>query len=180
MTAMHGGVVTPASLLPDSVVRAIQLAALEQDRTRSLVLLEEPECGLSPDRLPALLRLLLELAADTQWPSGDENRPSQLIMVTQSPFLVRQVPEQCLLLAEARAEERNGHVVVQPRFGGLPRTWRDRAYRGTQTASPESLAPYLTPVGEAQADQAPLQPAVRKRSRASDRSATRQLSLGLV
>src|SRR5205814_5688758 len=55
----------PASALSDGTLRFLALAVLELDaEAQGVICLEEPENGIHPDRITAMLRLLQDSAAD--------------------------------------------------------------------------------------------------------------------
>ena len=74
--------VHPARSLSDGTLRFLALAVLELDpRASGLICLEEPENGIHPERIPAMLRLLKDIATDPESPvgqpaaSGDRQHP---------------------------------------------------------------------------------------------------------
>ncbi|MFN9859751.1 MAG: AAA family ATPase, partial [Pseudanabaena sp.] len=59
------GTVHPARALSDGTLRFLALAILQRDpETQGLLCLEEPENGIHPERIPAILQLLQNLATD--------------------------------------------------------------------------------------------------------------------
>jgi predicted ATPase len=82
----------PARSLSDGTLRFLALAVLEQDtRAGGVICLEEPENGIHPKRIPAILRLLEDIAVDVDEPVGKDNPLRQVIINTHSPVVVNQV-----------------------------------------------------------------------------------------
>lgn len=128
----------PARALSDGTLRFLALAVIELDPTaQGVICLEEPENGIHPARIPAILKLLEAIAADTTMEVGLDNPLRQVIINTHSPAVVGQVKDEDLLVAEIKA----GGVY----FSCLPDTWRDKKC-GTPTVSRGTLAAYLNPV----------------------------------
>jgi len=128
----------PARALSDGTLRFLALAVIELDPTaQGVICLEEPENGIHPARIPAILKLLEAIAVDTTMEVGSDNPLRQVIINTHSPSVVGQVEDEDLLIAEIKA----GGVY----FSCLPNTWRDKKC-GTPTVSRGTLAAYLNPV----------------------------------
>lgn len=118
----------PARSLSDGTLRFLALAVLEMDPNASgLVCLEEPENGIHPKRIPAMLRLLKDIAVDTSEPVGPDNPLRQVIVNTHSPVVVSQIEDADLLVAELREMMRGGKRFKGVQFSWLPDTWRARA-----------------------------------------------------
>ena len=78
-----------ADSLSDGTLRVLALALLLHDpRVLGTLLLEEPENGVHPNQLPALLNLLRDIACDTDLPVDETNPLRQLCFTTHSPGLV--------------------------------------------------------------------------------------------
>ena len=78
-----------ADALSDGTLRVLALALLLQDsRVLGTLLLEEPENGVHPNQLPALLNLLRDIACDTDLPVDETNPLRQVCFTTHSPGLV--------------------------------------------------------------------------------------------
>ena len=128
----------PARALSDGTLRFLALAVIELDPTaQGVICLEEPENGIHPARIPAILKLLEAIAVDTLMDVGLDNPLRQVIINTHSPSVVGQVADEDLLVAEIKA----GGVY----FSCLPDTWRDKKC-STPTVSRGTLAVYLNPV----------------------------------
>ena len=82
----------PARSLSDGTLRFLALAVLELDpNTGGVLCFEEPENGIHPGRIPAILQLLQDIATDPQEPVDDTNPLRQVIVNTHSPALVAEV-----------------------------------------------------------------------------------------
>jgi predicted ATPase len=128
------GTTFPSPSLSDGSLRFLALAVLEADpEARWVVCLEEPENGVHPERLPAMLRLLQDIATDPSLPVAEDNPLRQVLVNTHSPTVVQLVPEDSLLVA--KASEVVGRQMAPSTgvsFRPLPGTWR----AGAQGAPP--------------------------------------------
>ena len=115
--------------------------------------MEEPENGIHPERIPAIIELLQDLTTNTQDqdPNGARTQLRQVIINTHSPSVVMQVPEDSLVMAESvqlRADNTSFSVL---RLRGLAGTWRDK--QGTpEPISKGRLLAYLNPVSQISGD----------------------------
>jgi energy-coupling factor transporter ATP-binding protein EcfA2 len=134
----------PARALSDGTLRFLALAVLELDtRAQGLLCFEEPENGIHPERIAAMLRLLQDIAVDVNEPVDFENPLRQVIVNTHSPAVLTQVPDDSLLIAEPYDEVRNGKRFRAALFSALPGTWRVKA--GAPAAARGDLLSYLNP-----------------------------------
>lgn len=166
-----------ARALSDGTLRFLALAILESDPTaRGLVCLEEPENGIHPERIPAMLRLLKDLAVDPMSATGEDNPLRQVIVNTHSPAVVAQVEEDDLLVVVAEDLQIGGKRVVRPRFRWLGETWRARAYPDQQALAPGAVISYLNPFEpRAEDDGKPPAHSRRKSTRVMDRPELQRL-----
>jgi predicted ATPase len=117
----------PARALSDGTLRFLALAVIELDPVAQGVLcLEEPENGIHPERIPAMLRLLKEIATVTEDPIGPDNPLRQVIINTHSPAVVSEVDEDSLLFAQLHEIVRDGQRFQSVHFAPLPGTWRTK------------------------------------------------------
>ncbi len=152
LVADHSGNEIPARGLSDGTLRFLALSILEQDPlVTGVICLEEPENGIHPKRLPAMIALLKEIAVDTQEPCGDDNPLRQIIINTHSPSVVSEVPDDSLVIAVDRAAYYQDRLVHTPSFLGLPNTWRAR--ESGEAVARGLLIPYLNPIRVKQQDQ---------------------------
>ncbi len=138
------GVVLPAAALSDGTLRFLALTALEVDpEAVGVICFEEPENGIHPDRIPAMLALLRAIAADVELTPGEDNPLRQVIVNTHSPAVLEQVPPAELLAAVPRplsaAGQQSRGVVFKPMRG----TWRAEGLSGRDLIPPGVLMPYL-------------------------------------
>jgi predicted ATPase len=141
------GTVQPARALSDGTLRFLALALLELDpETTGLLCLEEPENAIHPDRIPAMLRLLRDIATDTEEPLGDDNPLRQVIINTHSPAVVGEVEDDDILIAELKEDLRgsDGLRYRKLSFSCLSDTWRADTGE-VPVAQPGAFLPYLNP-----------------------------------
>jgi AAA domain, putative AbiEii toxin, Type IV TA system len=127
---------------------ALAVLALDPE-AQGLICLEEPENGIHPERIPKILQLLQDIATDTTEAIGLDNPLRQVIINTHSPEVVKQVPDDSLLVAELRETVRAGHRFKRVCFGYLPDTWRapkDPESNSANIVSKGKLLAYLSPV----------------------------------
>jgi predicted ATPase len=129
----------PASTLADGVLRLLAFLVVAHDRTTNGVLcMEEPERGIHPARIPAVLNLLIGIAVDPHQPVGEANPFRQVIVSTHAPAIVQQVPDDSVVFVQSR------HGCAQ--FLCLPDTWR-AGLEGQHGYVPrDALDAYLHPV----------------------------------
>ncbi len=146
LTGMDG-VVHPARALSDGTLRFLALAVLDLDpETTGLLCLEEPENGMHPDRIPAILDLLRDIAVDVDEPVGLENPLRQVIVNTHSPSVVSEMLQDDVLIASLRESALpDGGTCKNLSFGCLPDTWRDKSAK-VPTVPPGTFLPYLKPI----------------------------------
>lgn len=93
----------PAASLSDGTLRFVALSVLERDPEASGVFcLEEPENGIHPERMSAMMRLLLDMATDVSAEVSDDNPLQQVIVSTHSPVVVAHTSPSDLLFADHR------------------------------------------------------------------------------
>ena len=144
----HDGTAHPARSLSDGSLRFLALTVLGMDsEEQSLLCLEEPENGIHPERIPAMIRLLQDIATDTGDPIGPDNPLSQVIINTHSPAVVGQIPDDCLLVAELKEYVDGGKRFKGLSLSCLDNTWRTKAPEETWVVSKGKLLSYLNPIG---------------------------------
>lgn len=176
------GTMHPARSLSDGTLRFLALAVLSMSpESNSLVCMEEPENGIHPARIPAMIRLLSDLAAatDTSEPS-QESALRQVIINTHSPAVVQQIPDDSLLVAETVHLLHEGTPCQAVRFSPLDHTWRADP-GGSGPVSKGKLMSYLNPVPalESAAEPDPQSRPSKQPRRVIDRPDFRQYRLGL-
>jgi predicted ATPase len=141
----HSGNDIPARGLSDGTLRFLALAILEEDpMVTGVICLEEPENGIHPKRLPAMIALLRDIAVDPREPCDDDNPLRQIIINTHSPSVVSEVPDDSLIIVVDRTIKFADRLIQWPTFLGLPETWRHKA-TGAAIAR-GLLLPYLNPI----------------------------------
>jgi len=136
----------PARALSDGTLRFLALAVLDLDsEAHGLICLEEPENGIHPERIPAILNLLQEIATDVNLPISSDNPLRQVIINTHSPSVVLQVPEDSLVVAELKESLKKGKRFKGVCFSCLDDTWRGKDENTSSVAKGRLLA-YLNPV----------------------------------
>jgi energy-coupling factor transporter ATP-binding protein EcfA2 len=144
------GTLHPARALSDGTLRFLALAAIEVDSEfHGVLCLEEPENGIHPARIPAMIQLLQDIATDVKEPVGTDNPLRQVIVNTHSPAVVAQVPDDTLVMAEAKNVANNGQPFKKLSFSYLPGTWR-AATNEMDLISKGKMLTYLSPVVLAQ------------------------------
>ncbi len=142
------GTFHPARSLSDGTLRFLALAVLELESSSGVLCFEEPENGIHPQRIEAMLELLQDIAMDTSEPVDGDNPLRQVIINTHSPSVVSLVPADSLIVADLQekvdkeTKTRFKHV----RFSCLPDTWRQSEFEHMTTVSLGKLLFYLNPV----------------------------------
>jgi len=141
----------PARALSDGTLRFLALTVLSiEPDPRGVICMEEPENGIHPERIPAMIQLLRDLTTDTeeQQSSVGGEHLRQVIINTHSPAVVMQVPEDSLVMAESIEinQAETSFKAVQLRC--LKGTWRERA--GAEPVAIGRLLAYLNPIATPQ------------------------------
>jgi predicted ATPase len=145
---MRDGTEFPARAMSDGTLRLLALALLELDpEAPRLICLEEPENGIHPDPVPAILRLLQDIAVDPMEPLDDSNPVRQVMVNTHSPSVVMAVPEDSLVVARSAPGIDGAQVFTRVEFAGLAGTWRAKAVPQVPAVSKGELLSYLDPAG---------------------------------
>jgi len=141
----------PARSLSDGTLRFLALSVLELDITvQGLICLEEPENGIHPERIPAILHLLQDIATDPDEPVDETNPLRQVIVNTHSPAVVSEVPDESLLVAEIKEDIRDRRRFNKVSFSCLSDTWRTKAPETPSIVSKGKLISYLNPASPSQ------------------------------
>jgi predicted ATPase len=143
----HNGTVYPAHLLSHGTLRFLALAVLESDpKTSGLICLEEPENSIYPERIPALLQILRDIATDVKSQIGPGNPLRQVIVNTHSPAVVNLVPDDSLLVAESKETVQDGQKLKGACFNWLLDTWRQKAAPDVNPVTRDKLLDYFIPL----------------------------------
>lgn len=170
----NSGTPHPAWALSDGTLRFLALAVLEMDpETQGLLCLEEPENGIHPARIPDVLELLQDIAADTRMPAGSDNPLRQVIVNTHSPAVFQQVPDDSVLFVKAvEVVDGAGRFSKSAQFSCLPDTWRTKGDEAASVVARGDLLAYLDPVRPAERLE---ETEAKKKRRVVDREDTQQL-----
>ena len=126
-----------ARFLSDGTLRFLALSVIEADpETQGIICLEEPENGIHPTRIPAMLQLIRDIACDTDLPTDNNNPLRQVIINTHSPIVVAELPEDSLLLAKLSSDK-------SIKFVPLSNTWRNTTDNITKAELLRYLNPYI-------------------------------------
>lgn len=145
------GTAYPARALSDGTLRFLALTVLAiEPNSRGVICMEEPENGIHPARIPAMIQLLRDLATDVREEQSEDTGSylRQVIINTHSPSVVMQVPDDSLVMAEP-VEVSEDHVAFKAlQLRCLPGTWREKA-GNLPPISKGRLLEYLNPVSRA-------------------------------
>ncbi len=145
---LRDGTEHEARSLSDGTLRFLALTVLEADPAfQGVVCFEEPENGIHPERLPAIIRLLQEIAVNPEEPSDETNPLRQVIINTHSPSVVLQVPEDSLLVARGVDDLSTDPPGRAFQIVCLDSTWRtDHCEEPMNSIAEGSLGAYFNPV----------------------------------
>lgn len=139
------GTSLPARSLSDGTLRFLALAVLDLDYTETgLICLEEPENGIHPERIPAIIELLKSIPVDASDENTEDNPLRQVIINTHSPKVVCEIPDQSLLFVELREFVRNSKRFKGSSVSALSNTWRTEKGQ-SRPISKGKLMSYLNP-----------------------------------
>lgn len=146
----ESGAYLPARSLSDGTLRFLALCILHEDpQAEGVLCMEEPENGIHPARLSAMVELLRDLSVDPRRRPGRDNPMRQMIIATHSPHLVQlQNPGDLLFAAEARVSGPTGRPATTLRCRPIRNTWR-AGPEETGVGSGEIIS-YLTSPPDAQ------------------------------
>ncbi|MFM9434455.1 putative ATPase [Janthinobacterium sp. CG_23.3] len=139
----RSGAFLPARALSDGTLRFLALCIMAEDPDfRGLLCFEEPENGIHPAKMGAMLSLLKELAVDTTLSAGEDNPMRQILIATHSPVLVNLETQDDLIYADiVKVRGLDGKPASTIRCKSLRDSWRSRA--GTECIDKGSVIAYL-------------------------------------
>jgi predicted ATPase len=139
----QGGLRLPARALSEGTLRFLALCVLLEDPSfTGLICMEEPENGIHPANLPAMLELVRDLAVDPWEAPGDSNPFRQVIVNTHSPWVVQLCDPSDLLLADVKPRSSpSGRITRSLSLLPFIGTWR--ATPGRPTFSKADVVAYL-------------------------------------
>jgi predicted ATPase len=138
------GVTLPAASLSDGTLRFLALSVLAEDaQADGVFCIEEPENGIHPAKMPEMVKLLEDLAVDSQKTPSADNPFRQVIVATHSPVFVQLIsPEDLLCAVETKIKGPDGSLTRTLRCRPLDNTWRGKA--GEPTVGLGTIIAYLT------------------------------------
>lgn len=150
----RSGAWLPARSLSEGTLRFLALIVLDEDPEQTgLLCMEEPENGIHPARMDAMVELIGGMAVDPTREPGQDNPVRQVIVNTHSPTFVQLVHdraspwrEDVLLARTVTVRGPSGRPVSVLRLHPLAGTWRcDESEPGLGLGQ---MLPYLvTPAG---------------------------------
>lgn len=123
----RNGLELPAGSLSDGTMRFVALSVIELDPDEGgLICLEEPENGIHPQRVNAMLELLYRIATDTDLAVGADNPLRQVIISTHSPGVVGELEREDVVFAVSSSVQVNSRRIRGVSFLGLSGLWRHK------------------------------------------------------
>ena len=117
----RNGVIHQARSLSDGTLRFLALATMAFDsESKGLICFEEPENGIHPSRINAILELLREMAVNTKIAVSPENPLRQVVINTHSPVVIRNLLPDELLVAVPIRKNRSSFTA----YGAIVNSWR--------------------------------------------------------
>jgi predicted ATPase len=145
-----GGLRLPARALSEGTLRFLALCVLLEDPSfTGLICMEEPENGIHPANLPAMLTLVRDLAVDPNDAPDATNPLRQVIVNTHAPGVVQLCDQEDLLLAEIRSQHTPEGSVARA-LSLLPYRGSWRAATTEPSFSMADIVPYLAAPADAQ------------------------------
>lgn len=122
----RSGAFLPARSLSDGTLRFLALCIMAEDpKFGGLLCFEEPENGIHPAKMGAMLALLKELAVNSSATVDDDNPLRQIIIATHSPVLVGLESPQDLIYADiVKIKGPSGNPTSTIRCKSLKESWR--------------------------------------------------------
>lgn len=115
------GITHEARSLSDGTLRFLALSIIGSDvASGGVICLEEPENGIHPARIPAMVELLSQMAVDPQLPVSPDNPLRQIIINTHSPLVIQALPAEDVIVSQAYKREGASLSLFSPVVG----TWR--------------------------------------------------------
>lgn len=133
----RGGAEHAARSLSDGTLRFLALAVLSCDpMAGGVICMEEPENGIHPARIPAIVELLKSMCVDVGAPIGDDNPMRQIIINTHSPVVIKNLSIDDLVIA---TPVRLGRASITT-FASIKGTWRSSVNHAGLIAPPVTRA----------------------------------------
>jgi predicted ATPase len=138
------GIRHEARALSDGTLRFLALAIIGADpEAGGVICLEEPENGIHPARIPAIVELLGDMAVDPNYAVGADNPLRQIIINTHSPLVIQKLQTDTIIVSQAYKSEGASLSLFCPILG----TWRTKSPASTEDTSVtfHALMDYLGP-----------------------------------
>ncbi|CAM5361205.1 AAA family ATPase [Streptomyces viridochromogenes] len=144
------GLVLPARSLSEGTLRFLALCVLLEDpQVHGLLCMEEPENGIHPANLSAMVDLVRDLAVNPSLPVDEDNPFRQVLINTHSPGVVQLVDPADLLIADTTTVRgADGKAARGLRLRPLADTWRAGGV-GKGYGTKADILAYLTAPPEA-------------------------------
>ncbi|NVM78187.1 putative ATPase [Duganella sp. SG902] len=118
------GIKHEARALSDGTLRFLALSIIGADaESGGVICLEEPENGIHPARIPAIVELLSEMAVDTEYAVSEDNPLRQIIINTHSPLVIQRLQTDNIIVSQAYKRDGASLSNFYPIIG----TWRTKA-----------------------------------------------------
>ncbi len=115
------GIKHEARSLSDGTLRFLALSIIGADPAfGGVICLEEPENGIHPARIPAIVELLSQMVVDTKVVIGPENPLRQIIINTHSPLVIQRLQTEDIIVSQAYRRDGASLSTFSPIIG----TWR--------------------------------------------------------
>ncbi|WDD90469.1 AAA family ATPase (plasmid) [Burkholderia sp. FERM BP-3421] len=124
----RSGAFLPARALSDGTLRFLALCIMAEDSDfNGLLCFEEPENGIHPAKMHAMLSLLKELSVDPHNEVNDDNPMRQILIATHSPVLVKLEDANDLIYADiVKVRGLDGMPASTIRCKSIPGSWREK------------------------------------------------------
>jgi predicted ATPase len=137
------GVFHPARSLSDGTLRFLVLTVLGLDpEARGVSCLEEPENGIHPDRIKAMVGLLKQIAVDPAYAVGPDNPLAQVVVNTHSSQVLRHISREELIYFTEELIQREGSRGRVTSLRVPPGSWRAKFIGAGSTLAPGNLISY--------------------------------------
>lgn len=128
-----------ARALSDGTLRFLALAVIGADAAAGgVICLEEPENGIHPARIPAIVELLYQMAVDKTAPVDESNPLRQIIVNTHSPLVIQAIASEDIVVSQGYKHDGASLSVFYP----IENTWRSKL-EGTTTVAFGALIDFL-------------------------------------
>ncbi len=134
----RNGVSHPARALSDGTLRFLALAILAADPDSGRMLcLEEPENGIHPSRIPAILELLHSMAVDPDEAVDAVNPLKQVVINTHSPSVISALNTADIVMVSSVRHA----GITQATFDCIADTWRAKMEAEPHGQPPSTVSP---------------------------------------